>query len=221
MNYIDKSKYIQLDNGTYKSTAYDKPENIYMDDYWSSNRAHSTIQQQVGNVVEKNELVKKHLNKAGKKAILEIACAPGILLGHLSGEYRTVGIEVDPRYEFDIKSLSNGSELHFGYFPEVTKEWEGGQFSNIIALDVIEHVEDGLGFLQECHRLLGTNGRCIIQAPIILEDGIMDERAFHFIEHIWIYSLEHISQLANEAGFKVVHVDRYKPMHEQIVLRKV
>jgi 2-polyprenyl-3-methyl-5-hydroxy-6-metoxy-1,4-benzoquinol methylase len=221
MNYIDKSKYIQLDNGTYKSTAYDKPENIYMDDYWSSNRDHSTIQQQVGNVVEKNELVKQHLFKAGKKAILEIACAPGILLDHLSGEYRTVGIEIDARYEQDIKNLSNGSELHFGYFPQVTKEWEGEQFSNIIGLDVIEHVEQGLEFLQECHRLLEKGGHCIIQAPIILEDGIMDERAFHYIEHIFIYSIEHISQLANEAGFDVIDIDRYKPMHEQIVLRKV
>jgi 2-polyprenyl-3-methyl-5-hydroxy-6-metoxy-1,4-benzoquinol methylase len=221
MNYIDKSKYIQLDNGTYKSTAYDKPENIYMDDYWSSNRAHSTIQQQVGNVIEKNRLVKQHIFDGGNKAVLEIACAPGVLLGHLSGEYRTVGIEVDPRYAEDIKSLSNGSELHFGYFPEVTKEWEAEQFSNIIALDVLEHVEDGLGFLQECHRLLEKGGHCIIQAPIILEDGIMDERAYHYVEHIWIYSIEHISQLANEAGFDVIDIDRYKPMHEQVVLRKV
>lgn len=218
---IDRSKYIQLENGTYKSTAYHKPENIYMDDYWSSNRAHSTIHQQVPNVVGKNELVKKHIFKAGKKAILEIACAPGILLGHLSSEYRTVGIEVDPRYAEDIKSLSNGSELHFGYFPEVTKKWEAGQFSNIIALDVIEHCEDGLGFLQECHRLLGKNGRLIIQAPILLEDGIMDERAFHYIEHIWIYSIQHLTQLAAEAGFKVIDIDRWKPMHEQVVLRKV
>ena len=218
---IDKSKYIQLENGTYKSTAYDKPENIYMDDYWSSNRAHSTIHQQVDNVIEKNRLVKQHIFDGGNKAVLEIACAPGILLGHLSSEYRTVGIEVDPRYAEDIKSLSNGSELHFGYFPEVTKEWEAGQFSNIIALDVIEHVEDGLGFLQECHRLLEKGGHCIIQAPIILEDGIMDERAFHYIEHIFIYSIEHISQLANEAGFDVINIDRYKPMHEQVVLRKV
>jgi 2-polyprenyl-3-methyl-5-hydroxy-6-metoxy-1,4-benzoquinol methylase len=221
MNYIDKTKYIQLDNGTYKSTAYDKPENIYMDDYWSSNRAHSTIQQQVGNVIEKNRLVKQHIFDGGNKAVLEIACAPGVLLGHLSGEYRTVGIEVDPRYAEDIKSLSNGSELHFGYFPEVTKEWEAEQFSNIIALDVLEHVEDGLGFLQECHRLLEKGGHCIIQAPIILEDGIMDERAYHYVEHIWIYSIEHISQLANEAGFDVIDIDRYKPMHEQVVLRKV
>ena len=220
MNYIDKSKYIQLDNGTFKSTAWDKPENIYMDDYWSSNRAHSTIDQQVGNVIGKNELVKKHLYNGGTKAVLEIACAPGILLGHLSGDYRTVGIEVDQRYEHDIKRLSNGSELHWGYFPEVTKEWEAGQFSNIIGLDVIEHVEDGLGFLKECHRLLCDGGRAIIQAPIILEDGIMDERAFHYIEHIWIYSIKHITQLANEAGFDVINIDRWKPMHEQIVLQK-
>ena len=221
MNYIDKSKYIQLENGTYKSTAYDKPENIYMDNYWSSNRAHSTIDQQVGNVIDKNELVKKHIFNGGTKAVLEIACAPGILLGHLSGEYRTVGIEVDSRYEDDIKRLSNGSELHWGYFPEVTKEWEAGQFSNIIGLDVIEHVEDGLGFLKECHRLLCDGGHAIIQAPIILEDGYMDERAFHYIEHIFIYSIQHFCEMAKEAGFEVVNIDRWKPMHEQVVLKKV
>lgn len=109
----------------------------------------------------------------------------------------------------------------FGFFPEVTKDLKSESFSNIVALDVIEHVEDGDAFLKECNRLLVKDGVLVIQAPIMLEDGLMDERAFHYIEHIWIYSIQHITELLNANGFKVINVDRWKPMHEQITCIKV
>jgi 2-polyprenyl-3-methyl-5-hydroxy-6-metoxy-1,4-benzoquinol methylase len=181
---------------------------------------HSTIHQQVGNVVEKNVLVKNALTKIEPKKVLEIACAPGILLGDLSEEFKCTGIEIDERYKNDIQGLAKDSDLHFGFFPEITGNWESEQFSNIIALDVIEHIEDGKGFLEECHRLLVNGGRLIIQAPMILEDGIMDERMFHEIEHIWIYDIQHMKHMLVEAGFIPISVERWKVGHEQIVAEK-
>jgi 2-polyprenyl-3-methyl-5-hydroxy-6-metoxy-1,4-benzoquinol methylase len=215
-----KSHYTQLENGSYKSNYFHKPEDIYFNDYWSPNMNHSTIHQQVGNVVEKNVLVKNVLTKIEPKKVLEIACAPGILLGDLSEEFKCTGIEIDERYKNDIQGLSKDSDLHFGFFPEVTGNWESEQFSNIIALDVIEHIEDGKGFLEECYRLLVNGGRLIIQAPMILEDGIMEERMFHEIEHIWIYDIQHMKHMLVEAGFIPISVERWKVGHEQIVAEK-
>jgi 2-polyprenyl-3-methyl-5-hydroxy-6-metoxy-1,4-benzoquinol methylase len=217
---IDKNKYELLENGTYKSTAWGNPSEIYNDDYWDGEK-HSTIEGQVPNVTGKNELVKAQITDIEPKAILEIACAPGILMGDLGMEYKTIGIEVDERYADDIQRLAPRTELMFGFFPEVTNKLKAKSFSNIVALDVIEHVEDGNAFLKECNRLLVKDGVLIIQAPIILEDGIMDEKAFHYIEHIWIYSIKHITELLKANGFKVINVDRFKPMHEQITAIKI
>lgn len=215
-----RKHYTKLPNGSYKSNHFKDPKEIYTDEYWSAKQNHSTIHEQVFNVREKNELVKKWITPIQPKRILEIACAPGILLGDLSAEYETHGIEVDERYRADIQSLCQATELYFGLFPEVSKDWESGIFSNIIALDVFEHVEDGIGFLKECERLLVEGGRLIIQAPIMFEPDVMDEIQFHEIEHIWIYDYNHLIELANQCGLGVKGVDRWKLGHEQIIFEK-
>lgn len=215
-----RKHYTKLPNGSYKSNYFKDPREIYTDEYWSAKQNHSTIHEQVFNVREKNELVKKWITPIQPKRILEIACAPGILLGDLSSEYETHGIEVDERYRADIQSLCQSTELYFGLFPEVSKDWESGIFSNIIALDVLEHVEDGYGFLKECNRLLVEGGRLIIQAPIMFEPDVMDEIQFHEIEHIWIYDYNHLIELANKCGLGVKGVERWKLGHEQIIFEK-
>ena len=110
---IDKNKYQLLDNGSYRSLEFDLPSNIYFDDYWSAHRNHSTIDEQVANVIEKNELVKSKITNIDPKCILEIACAPGILLGDLCHEYETYGIEVDTKYENEIKKHA---KIFFSFF---------------------------------------------------------------------------------------------------------
>ena len=215
-----REHYTKTPEGSYKSNHFKKPEDIYLDEYWSSKQNHSTIHEQVNNVREKNELVKEALTNIEPKTILEIACAPGILLGELSETFQTHGIEVDEVYKNDIQHLAQSAKLHFGFFPEITKYWQPETFSNIIALDVFEHVEDGIGFLKECHRLLCEGGRLIIQAPIMFEPDVMDEKQFHETEHIWIYDLDHIINLAKEAGLKVLDMTQWKLGHEQIVFEK-
>jgi 2-polyprenyl-3-methyl-5-hydroxy-6-metoxy-1,4-benzoquinol methylase len=215
-----REHYTKTPEGSYKSNHFKKPEDIYLDEYWSAKQNHSTIHEQVFNVTEKNELVKAALTNIEPKRVLEIACAPGILMGDLSANYETHGIEVDERYKQDIQSLCQSTELYFGLFPEVSKDFESGIFSNIIALDVFEHVEDGMAFLKECHRLLVQGGRLIIQAPIMFEPDVMDEKQFHETEHIWIYDVRHVIDMATDLGFKVKSLSSWKLGHEQIVFEK-
>lgn len=214
---IDKSKYILTPEGSYKSTAFENPIDIYTDNYWSSHRNHSTIEEQKANVVDKNQMV---LQQVIDGPVLEIACAPGTLLGRLKRNgHDCIGIEVDPQYKYDLRNNAMCA-IHFGLFPEVTKDWFGQFFNNIIALDVIEHVEDGSAFLLECNRLLKPGGVLIIQAPIVLNDGLMDDEMFHYIEHIWIYSINHFQSLLEENGFAMKSVKRWKVGHEQVVAIK-
>jgi 2-polyprenyl-3-methyl-5-hydroxy-6-metoxy-1,4-benzoquinol methylase len=215
-----REHYTKTPEGSYKSNHFKKPEDIYLDEYWSSKQNHSTIHEQVNNVREKNELVKEALTQIEPKTILEIACAPGILMGELSETFQTHGIEVDETYKNDIQHLAQSAKLHFGFFPEITKDWQPKRFSNIIALDVFEHVEDGEGFLKECERLLVEGGRLIIQAPIMFEPDVMDEKQFHETEHIWIYDLDHVLTMAVQCGLLLVEYSQWKLGHEQIVFEK-
>lgn len=212
-------EYIKIGN-SYKSKVFGNPQDIYTDNYWST-PIRSSIDEQVNNVVEKNKLVIENLTLIEPRKNLEIACSPGVLLGEMSRNFECVGIEVDLKYKHEIEKYSNGSALHFGFFPEITKEWDSEQFSNIIALDVFEHIEDSKGFLRECHRLMVKGGHLIIQSPIILTDGQMDEKMFNGLEHIWIYGIEDLKNLLIENGFIIHDIQRHIVGHEQITAVKI
>ena len=104
-------------------------------------------------------------------------------------------------------------------FPDF--EWDSNQFSNIIALDVFEHIEDSKGFLRECNRLMVKGGHLIIQSPIILTDGQMDEKMFNGLEHIWIYGIEDMKALLIENGFIIYNIQRHQVGHEQVTAVKI
>jgi cyclopropane fatty-acyl-phospholipid synthase-like methyltransferase len=205
---------------SYKSKVFGNPQEIYTDNYWST-PIRSSIDEQVSNVVDKNRLVLENLTHIEPKMNLEIACSPGVLLGEMSKDFTCIGIEVDSKYKEQIEKYSNGSELHFGFFPQIAIDWKWNSFSNIIALDVFEHIEDSNAFLLQCNRLMVMGGHLIIQSPIILEDGQMDDKMFNGLEHIWIYGIEDLKDLLLKNGFEVLKVDRHIIGHEQIVAKKV
>jgi 2-polyprenyl-3-methyl-5-hydroxy-6-metoxy-1,4-benzoquinol methylase len=213
------SEYEKIGN-SYKSKVFGNPQHIYTDNYWST-PIRSSIDEQVGNVVDKNRLVMENLTHIDPKSNLEIACSPGVLLGEMFADFKCTGIEVDSKYKQQIEKYSRGAVLYFGFFPEITKEWESNQFCNVIALDVFEHIEDSQGFLEECNRLMVTGGHLIIQSPIILEDGQMDDKMFNGLEHIWIYGIEDLKDLLFINGFEVLKVDRHIVGHEQITAKKI
>jgi 2-polyprenyl-3-methyl-5-hydroxy-6-metoxy-1,4-benzoquinol methylase len=205
---------------SYKSKVFGNPQDIYTDNYWST-PIRSSIDEQVSNVVDKNRLVIENLTHIHPKVNLEIACSPGVLLGEMENDFVCLGIEVDEKYKQQIEKYSKTAKLMFGFFPEITKNLVPNKFSNIIALDVFEHIEDSQGFLEECNRLMVTGGHLIIQSPIILEDGQMDDKMFNGLEHIWIYGIEDLKDLLLKNGFEVLKVDRHKVGHEQIVAKKL
>ena len=206
---------------SYKSKVFGNPQDIYTDNYWST-PIRSSIDEQVSNVVDKNRLVIENLTHIHPVMNLEIACSPGILLGEMTDlGFECVGIEVDEKYKEQIQKYSKDAELHFGFFPQVAAEWGSEQFSNIIALDVFEHIEDSKTFLSECNRLMVKGGHLIIQSPIILEDGQMDDKMFNGLEHIWIYGIADLHEIFQNKGFKIIDIQRHKVGHEQITAIKI
>jgi len=155
------------------------------------------------------------------KKTLEIGCSPAILLGKMSKDFTCHGIEVDIQYKEAMEKYSNGADLNFGFFPDITMDWYKEQFTNIIALDVFEHIEDSNGFLAECNRLMVQGGHLILQSPTILEDGQMDDAMFNGLEHIWIYHIDDLKHLLYMNGFEVLKVARLIVTGKQITAKKI
>ena len=208
---------------SYHSLTPEQPA-IYMDDYWSNEKGRSTIEEQVHNVdvlevdgKSKNQFVMDHVPDGRGGSALEIACAPGVLLRHLKGrDYADVeGIEVDSRYVPAISLAAGGDvKITVGKFPECTRGDQMGTKDLIVGLDILEHIEDGRAFLDECYRLLKWRGTLILMLPLVTS-GLPD-RFFDPREHVWIYSQGFMAGLLEDCGFRFVEFHRWTEGHDLV-----
>jgi len=82
-------------------------------------------------------------------------------------------------------------------FPQVP-----GGFDTVVCLNVIEHVDDDRGALENIRRVLAANGRAIILVPHGPQiHGTLDE----VLGHLRRYTPESLQQVADQAGFCVRH----------------
>ena len=212
--------------GSYHSVEQGNPKEIYEEKpYWDNATGHSTWDEQIGNLTETETCGISKVNKLigylpQRKPVLEIACAPGVILKALyENGYDVFGIEPNKEYFGNLWHQCPQAKLIHGYFPECTKNIESGFFDYIIASDVLEHVDDYVGFIEEAHRLLSDGGKAIIMSPIILDDGQYRERDFHKVEHAWIHTQEHIEEVFYNY-FTNVEFSRWIVGHEIIIATK-
>lgn len=215
--------------GTYHSYKALPPEQLYDAQYWTHERGHSTIVEQVHNVSihqengkTKNEFILERIEVKDREAALEIGCAPGkllLLLKGISGFNRVVGIESVPDYEGAIREIGCfGGELIFGLYPACTAALQPEQFNMILALDLMEHIHEPEEFLAESARLLKQGGQLLLMLPLAEE---CPDRFFEPSEHVWIFSKQHISDLLWQAGFALTEFACWCPGHSTVSARKL
>ena len=211
--------------GTYHSTRLLHREELYEDNYWNGG-TRSLMKDQVYNLTEtescgisKVDKIMRYLPVKGDT--LEIGCAPGELMRRLleKGHY-VVGIEPDIKNIPGIKKIAGfTSEIIHGYFPDCMVGKAGFIFDYVIAMDVLEHVEDYKGFIHAAWSLLRPKGRFIFMSPVIYDDGLYRERDMVPLEHAWIFSQEYLRDYLGEK-FSEVIFDRWIVGHEIIVCIK-
>ncbi|NIJ52320.1 class I SAM-dependent methyltransferase [Dyadobacter arcticus] len=214
--------------GTYHSKDPLSAEHLYENNYWSHKNGRSTIDEQIinltsyseNNTISKIDKVLGLVNNKGN--ILEIGCAPGILMGQLRDRgHKMIGIEPDKMYNEDIKRISeNAGIVMNGYFPECMESFQDNYFDHIIAMDVFEHIEDHSSFLSTCKRLLKYGGKLILMSPIIMSDGLFRERDFIAPEHIWIFTQRFLENILPDY-FSRIQFDRWIVGHEIIICNKL
>ncbi len=143
------------------------PREKYLEGYWDNAKGRSTLEEQRYNVTQvlndngesKIGAVLKHL-KPG--SLLEIGCAPGSLLKEWSEQgHLAEGIEPDDNYAGLISEYSK-SGVHIGFFEDIQFEHK---FTNIVALDILEHVSDPESFIDKALELLEDGGRLVLMIP--------------------------------------------------------
>lgn len=219
--------------GTFHSLAAVDPAKLYVgSNYWSHEHGHSSLDEQSwncdtfipdGGTQTKNEFVRERLEPPDWNTVMELGCAPGILLKQLADMFAVViGVDADKAYEADIRRISGmaKSTLIFGLFPKVTRSWRDSAFAScIVGLDIFEHSPQPQSFLMECYRLLKPGGQLFLMLPLASDD--LPERLFEPREHIFIFSRQHLEQLLRAAGFRDAKCDRWTPGHDTVSAWKI
>lgn len=158
----------------------------------------------------------ERVGKSGTLRILDVGCADGRLLdwfksSAVGARLDTHGIEMDEAAA--AAARRRGHRVVAGRF-EVDDELEPGTFDLIVALHVIEHVDDPERFARRAAELLAPGGVFAVATP---NWDSADARRFrgrwggnHFPRHWTLYDPATIDALARSIGLEVVRVE-YQP----------
>lgn len=154
--------------------------------------------------------------------VIEVGCAPGVLLSNLEAEgYKCIGVEPDRKTATWIHENMNVNVLH-GLFPDIDLL----KCDIFLAFDVLEHSMFPDRFMYKVSQLLNNRGIAIIQTPIERYGyqppfGEMFQSAFNEIEHLFLFTPKSINLLASQSGLEIIEAtERLWLHHEVVVLRK-
>jgi glycosyltransferase involved in cell wall biosynthesis len=142
--------------------------------------------------------------------ILEIGSGTGNLTRQLVPRDRYVASDVNPLYLSTLANLTADRPYLSAHYTDVTQlasypRLEGG-FDTVVCLNVIEHVRDDRGSLENIRSVLAADGRAIVLVPYgPWNFGTLDE----VLGHERRYTEEELRRVAAEAGFEVAALLRF------------
>ena len=98
------------------------------------------------------------------RRLLEVGCGTGDFLEFA----QTRGFEVEgtePSQEASQVARSKGLQVHAATFGQFIAAHSGAKFHAVVLLNVLEHVPDPVGMLQECRSVLHPGGIVCIRVP--------------------------------------------------------
>ena len=129
---------------------------------------------------------------------LEVGCGPGELLATLGAMgFTGLGVELSQgSIEAARARLAPlGHDIHIG---EAGEEYAAGPYEYVIAMEVLEHIEDDLAALRQWRKLLRDDGRLLLSVPADpARWGPSDELAGHYRR----YTRDDLRERLSEAGF--------------------
>jgi SAM-dependent methyltransferase len=150
-------------------------------------------------------LIKKYGPHTG--SVLEIGCAPGLLLSELARSgYKCVGVEPDESVADWIRQNVQ-VDVREGLFPAIALP----PCDLFLAFDVAEHTPEPLAFWRGIADVLSPGGVAILQTPIECRDYIEPFKTrrdfFGGVEHLYLYTDMSIRELARIANLRLVALE--------------
>ena len=156
------------------------------------------------------------LPKEGRIRVLDVGCGDGRLLDYyraseVGDRIETHGIDFDERAVSTARA--GGHRVVSGRFEE-DEELEAGSFDIVIALHVIEHVDDPERFARRGAELLAPGGLFMVATPNWDSADARRLRGHwggnHFPRHWTLYDERTIRDLAGDIGLDVAEIE-YQP----------
>jgi len=150
----------------------------------------------------KGELLCRYLNPG---SVLDIGCGSGLYsLFYKYNKEKILQIDLVDRRENSVKNIpfcvmdaENISDLD-------------ETFDNIIAFDLIEHLNDDIKFLKSLRQILSKNGKLFLSVPNIDNSELekLNLAHIHFTDktHIREYSPDNLKEKLIDAGFSIVEL---------------
>jgi SAM-dependent methyltransferase len=135
----------------------------------------------------------------------DIGCGAGYTAKVFESRYRMVGIDVS----MEALQLCRGRGLKHLCQMDTNRfslPFKSDTFDLVLALDVIEHLEDDTEALKECHRILRSEGHLVVTVPAFMALWSPWDEA---LGHRRRYTAQDLATTANKAGF---HLDRLSYM---------
>lgn len=139
--------------------------------------------------------------------VLEIGCGTGNFTGLLADRAKSVlAVDLDEGFVATAQQRwKDNPRITFRCCDATTEGWEA-EFDTIVLLDVLEHIEDDVGFLRTLRRALRRDGRLIVKVPSgEWLYGTMDQAIGHYRR----YSKKTLESTIRDAGFRNWGVSPY------------
>ncbi|HTY18299.1 MAG TPA: bifunctional glycosyltransferase/class I SAM-dependent methyltransferase [Myxococcota bacterium] len=158
-----------------------------------------------------NRLLWERMRPSTHGRILEVGSGTGGMSRHLLSAGELVVSDPRPEYRELLARL-------FASYPDVRVEsfalggpmpaaLAGERFDTIVCSNVLEHVEDDIGALQQLHGLLAPGGRLVLVVPMLPAlHGAIDRAIGHYRR----YRSEELREKLAKAGFSL---ERSEPMN--------
>jgi len=116
--------------------------------YWWANRFYALLARRYG--------------KRGTR-LLEVGCGLGHLVGQLSGDFTTIGLDVNHWALVQSKVVAGSTQLQVGSAEKLP--YANGSFGMVVIKHVIEHLEHPDKCMEELGRILADDGILILATP--------------------------------------------------------
>jgi 2-polyprenyl-3-methyl-5-hydroxy-6-metoxy-1,4-benzoquinol methylase len=159
----------------------------------------------------RNRRFKRVKKFSSRGRVLDIGCGRGLVLSMAESEgWEACGLEFsDESAAYARNEL--GLDVRTGNIKDAG--FPDDDFDVVTIWHVLEHMEDPVGTIKECYRVLKPGGLLLISLPNMRSlQSVMTGRHWFHLDvpyHLYHFTTESLKQLLNSHSFKVMKVDHF------------